>query len=97
MATSRDVGTSLKPIFETLKDMSTDTEKVARGIKEEMENRHPDQDVYFRFNVQHGLELVGPEEYKEMGRAKTVTEDYLQEHWKRLGLCASQLTNSPRM
>lgn len=97
MAASRDVGTSLRPIFETLKDMSTDKKKVARETKEEMENRHPDQDVYFRFNVQQGLEQVGLEECKEMGRVKTVTEDYLQEQWKRLGFCASQLTNSPRM
>ena len=88
----RDVGRSIKPLLETLKAMSTDTEKVAREVKDEIVYIHPGR--YFRFNVQRGLEGVGLEEWKEMDRVKTVTVDYLQENWEQVDLCASRLLNT---
>ena len=88
----RDVGRTLKPLFECLKDMATDTEKVAREFKEEMKYKYGvDQKVYFRFNVQHGLEQIGLEEWKEMDRTKVATQDYLKECWSKVEACASQL------
>ena len=88
----RDVGRSIKPLLETLKAMSTDTEKVAREVKNEIIYSYPGR--YFRFNVQHGLEGVGLEEWKEMDRVKTVTVDYLQGNWEEVDLCASQLLST---
>lgn len=96
MATTKDVGRSLKPLVETMKDMSTDTERIAREVKAEMELRKEKsgQDIYFRFNVQHGLQDVGLEEWKEMNRVKVETEDYLDEHWNTVKQCASRLVSS---
>lgn len=93
---SHDVGRSIKPLFKTLREMSTDTEKVALEVKEEMEHQSPDQDIYFRFNVQHGLQTVGLEEWKDMGRVKTVTENYLKADWKQVTACASQILSPTR-
>lgn len=89
---SRDVGRTIKPLFECLKDMATDTEKVAREFEEEMKYKYGvGQQVYFRFNFQHRLEHVGLEEWKEMDRTKLATQDYLRNHWSQVERCASQL------
>ena len=96
MVGDRDIGRSLKPLFETLQAISTDTEKVAREVKEDLHHRYRDQDVYFRFNIQHGLQDVSLEEWKEMERIQTVTEDYLQENWRRMNACASQILSKAR-
>ena len=50
-----------------------------------------EQQTYFRFNVQHGLEHVELEEWKESDRIKIMTEDYLDIQWSRVKQCASQL------
>ena len=89
---SRDIGRTIKPLFECLKDMATDTEKVGREFEEEMKYKYGiEQQVYFRFNVQHGLEHVGLEEWKEMDRTKVATQDYLRTQWSQVERCASQL------
>ena len=47
--------------------MATDTEKVAREFREEMKHKYGvEQKVYFRFNVQHGLEQVKLEEWSQI-------------------------------
>lgn len=94
MGLSKDVGRSIGPLFETLKEMSTDTENVAREFNDEMAHRCPERKIYFRFNVHRGLEQVSLEEWKEMGRIKIATEDYLNEQWRQVSDCASQLCNS---
>lgn len=91
---SSDVGRSIKPLIKTLKEISTDTENVAREFNEEMAHRYPGQKLYFRFNVQRGLEQVSLEEWKEMGRIKIATADYVNEHWRQVNDCASQLCTS---
>lgn len=92
----RDVGTSVG-LLKTLSDMATDTEQVANEVKEEMKHHRTSGEVYFRFNVQHGLEEVGLEEWQEMGRVKTATEAYLQKKHRKVELCASQLVTASRM
>ena len=88
---SRDVGRTIKPLFECLKDMATDTEKVAREFEEEMKLKYGiDQQIYFRFNVQHGLENIGLEEWKELDRIKVATSDYLKSKWDQVDKCAAQ-------
>jgi hypothetical protein len=49
------------------------------------------QKVYFRFNVQHGLEQVGLEEWKELDKTKLATEEYLTNEWSQVDACAAQL------
>ena len=89
---SRDVGRTIKPLFDKLTEMATDTEKVAREFEEEMKYRYGiEQKVYFRFNVQHGLEQVGLEEWREMDRTKVATQDYLKSYWSRVEACSSQI------
>jgi hypothetical protein len=65
-----------KFLSETLVRITTeaeDTEKkfVARWAK------HYDENRYFRFNVDQGLQEVGLAEYKEQGRIEAVTDEYL--------------------
>jgi hypothetical protein len=89
---SKDIGRRIKPLFESLKDIATDTEKVAGEFREEMKYKYGvEQKVYFRFNVQHGLEQVGLEEWKEMDRTKVATQDYVMQEWSQIEACASQL------
>ncbi len=89
---SRDIGRTIPPLFEKLAEMATDTEKIAREFEEEMKHRYGiEQKVYFRFNVQHGLEQVGLEEWREMGRTKVATQDYLTSDWSRVEACSSQI------
>lgn len=86
-----DVGRKTKPLLETLKTISTDTEKVAREFREEMKSRYPKQNIYFRFNVQHGLGEIGLQEWKELDRTKIATQDYLNENWNEVESCATQI------
>ena len=88
----KDVGNNYKSLFESLAEIATDTEKVAREFEEEMKHRHgAEQPIYFRFNVQHGLEDVGLEEWREMGRTYGVTREYLKRQWTQVDRCVSQL------
>ncbi len=90
--TSRDIGRTIPPLFKKLAEMATDTEKVARDIDKEMKDKYGDeQKVYFRFNVQHGLEQVGLEEWREMDRTKVATQEYLRSDWSRVEACSSQI------
>ncbi|MCJ1424858.1 hypothetical protein MMC29_002746 [Sticta canariensis] len=90
---SKDIGRSMGTLIRTLTEISTDTENMAREFNEEVAYRFPKIYiyVYFRFNVHRGLEHVALEEWKEMGRIKIVTEDYLNEKWRQVGNCATQL------
>lgn len=92
-----DVGRKIKPLFETMKNMSLDTEKIARDFKKEMESRYSEQKVYFRFNVQHGLGQIGLEEWEHMDKTKVATQDYLNERWHEIQLCASQILSPSGM
>lgn len=87
----KDVGRTIRPLFATLAAMSVDTENVAREFKNEMESKNPNCKLYFRFNVQHGLQQVSLEEWKEFDRTKIATHDYLNDHWKEVDLCATQI------
>ncbi|KAL3422240.1 kinesin light chain [Phlyctema vagabunda] len=87
-----DVGRTIKPLLEFLIKQATDTERSAEEFKKEMSSKYGDQQrVYFRFNVQRGLEKVGLEEWKEFGRTITATEKYLHEESDSVDACASQI------
>lgn len=62
---AKDVGNNHKTLFESLAEIATDTEKVARDCEEEMKYRHgTDQQIYFRSNVHYRLEDVGLKEWR---------------------------------
>ncbi|KAH0559979.1 hypothetical protein GP486_003495 [Trichoglossum hirsutum] len=89
---SRDIGRTIMPLFDSLKAMVVDSEKTADEFREDMKSKHGvNQKVYFRLNVQHGLEQIGLEEWKEAGRIKVATEAYTKREWSQIDECASQL------
>lgn len=92
----KDVGTSVA-LFNTIKDIVTDTEQVAEEVQKEIDHLCGTDHIYFRFNVQRGLEGVKLEEWKEMGRIKTVTDSYLLRERQTVNECASQLIKNARM
>jgi hypothetical protein len=92
---SKDVGKAIVPLLATVVAMATDTEKIAKEFEEEMKRQHGnEQKLYFRFNVQHGLEQVGLEEWTELDRTKVETLHYLDTEWSRVEACSSQIINS---
>jgi hypothetical protein len=92
VALSTNVGRTLKPLMETLKSISTEAEETAREVEREMEHEHgPRQGIYFRFNVQNGLQTVGLEEWKKLDCTAVATRDYLKSERGRVQRCASQL------
>lgn len=90
---SSDIGRTIAPLFETMKNMSLDTEKIAREFNKDMELRYPGMNVYFRFNVEQGLGQIGLEEWKEMDRTYIATRDYLIGRREQIKSCASRILN----
>ncbi|KAF2997863.1 hypothetical protein E8E13_002871 [Curvularia kusanoi] len=66
-----------KFLMKTLREIATETETTARKSEnkwaQQMENK-----TYFRFNVDHGLDEVGLEEYTKEGTIESVTDAYLK-------------------
>jgi predicted acylesterase/phospholipase RssA len=92
MHISRDIGRTITPLFESLKLIATDTEQAANEFKEEIKSMQGvDQRAYFRLNVQHGLETVGIEEWKEADRVLVATREYANRERSQIDACASQL------
>lgn len=82
----------------TLKDLATDTQKTA----EDFAKNHKADALAgrnFRFNVSHGLEDVGLEEYKEKSTIAAATKAYLSEPEVRdlVEKCAKALRDSTCM
>ena len=72
-----DVGEKFWDIFETLKKQAADTQKTADHFK----RNHRDlvrNKQYYRFNVDHGLEGIGFEEYAKKGKIVAATRHYLR-------------------
>lgn len=89
---SVDVGRTIKPLMETLKSISTEAEETAREFGTEMEHQLGiNQDVYFRFNVQHGLEKVALQEWKKLEEIRIATRVYLNSVLSSLVKCVSRL------
>ncbi|KAG6825286.1 hypothetical protein H0H92_004161 [Tricholoma furcatifolium] len=61
-------------LVRTLVQIATDCEKTA----EDFERDYPDKQVYYRLNVQHGLEEVGLDEWMKLGEVKTHTMQYIR-------------------
>jgi site-specific recombinase XerD len=67
----------LRFFSETIVNISTETEKTAK--KSALEWRDlSEAHRYFRFNVEQGLQDVDLSEYKETGKIKAATQEYLE-------------------
>jgi predicted acylesterase/phospholipase RssA len=64
-------------LIKSLKNMTTDCETVEGEISQRF-SANPG--IYFRFNVEHGLENVSLEEWKELGNIKAKTIAYLGDY-----------------
>lgn len=88
----KDVGRTFKPLFDKIREIATDTENVAREFEEEMKYKHgAEQRIYYRFNVQNGLDQVRLEEWKEFDRITVATQDYLRVQWSSVEACSRQI------
>ncbi|KAH7304220.1 acyl transferase/acyl hydrolase/lysophospholipase [Rhexocercosporidium sp. MPI-PUGE-AT-0058] len=69
-------GSTLKTVVETLKDMSTETERTAESFLQEHTDLDSDRRL-FRFNVEQGLEDIGLEESQKQYLIAAATYRYL--------------------
>ncbi|KAF9768988.1 hypothetical protein IL306_013653 [Fusarium sp. DS 682] len=76
-----------------LAKMATDAEKIAESSLKRW-RQHYDQNRYFRFNVDHGLQSVGMKEYKKKGEIQAATYRYLDSHMQSIMVrkCVENLT-----
>ena len=68
---------AIKFLSKSLERIVTDTEETERKFIARWA-KHYDENRYFRFNVDQGLQDVGLAEYKERGRMQAATEKYLR-------------------
>lgn len=68
--------TSPLKLIETLKDMATESDRTAERVQRRFRNT---KDTYLRFSVDRGLEDIGLEEWKNLGKVRTYTTGYLQQ------------------
>ncbi|KAH8894272.1 FabD/lysophospholipase-like protein [Thozetella sp. PMI_491] len=66
----------LKFLTKSLRQIATETEETAQKFIARW-RRHYDQNRYFRFNVEQGLQDVGLAEYTEQGSIETATHSYI--------------------
>ena len=63
-------------LIDALKEIATDCEKVEKEVAQRFATT---PGIYFRFNVEHGLERIPMESYDELGNIKSKTINYLQD------------------
>jgi hypothetical protein len=57
-------------------DIATETEETEKRFIAKWK-KHYDENRYFRFNVDQGLQNIGLDEYKQQGAMESATERYL--------------------
>jgi hypothetical protein len=81
-------------LAKTLKEMATDTQTVANEFRNEIISKYgPDQQLYFRFNVERGLEELGLEDCQPRHQAQiqTATNLYLEGIADQIEICARRI------
>lgn len=63
-------------LIDALKEIATDCERVEKEVAQRFATT---PGIYFRFNVEHGLERIPMESYDELGNIKAKTINYLQD------------------
>lgn len=76
----------------TLREIATETETTAESFISRWRQQY-EQKRYFRFNVDHGLQGIGLEEYAEQGTIEAATDKYLKhtEQKARVRYCIQNL------
>ena len=67
-----------RAIVQALKDLTTETENTAREFIDRW-RQHYDENRYFRFNVDQGLQNVGLAEYRDRATIEAATEEYFNQ------------------
>lgn len=65
-----------KFLGQTVVGIATETEKTEKNFIARWK-KHFDENRYFRFNVDQGLQSIGLDEYKKKGMVESATERYL--------------------
>ena len=81
---------SVQGLLTTLKNITLETRQSAKDFR----NAHlnlVEVGKYYRFNVTHGLENIGLEEYKKEGLMRTATTDYMEEMSGASNRCAEAI------
>ena len=86
---------ALKIFTKTLKEIATQTEQTAESFARNHRGLFL-QERYFRFNVMHGLDNVGLEEYEKENMIASATSDYMesQNMQKQTQLCSNALKDN---
>lgn len=80
--------------MEALKAISTEAEKTASQVLQEMENNHGiHQNIYYRFNVQRGLEGVGLDEWAKVENIIVATREYQESQRSKIQTYVRQILN----
>jgi predicted acylesterase/phospholipase RssA len=66
----------VKFLGKTVVDIATETEETEKRFIAKW-RKHYDENRYFRFNVDQGLQSIGLDEYKQQGAMESATERYL--------------------
>lgn len=77
-------------ILKALKNMATSSKKVADRLDELYSNTN-NTNIYFRFDVSHGLEDIGLSDWKETSTISAHTRNYLEENRRRINECTKSL------
>ena len=78
---------SRRSILEALKEMASSSKRVA----DRLNTRFHDNPVYYRLDVQRGLEDITLSDWKQTSTISAHTRNYLQDERKRIELCATTL------
>ncbi len=87
------VGTKAKDVLNTCIRLATEADQTARQFRDNQPHM-VQMNKYFRFNVEQGLQDVGMEEWKTLGKViEPATMDYLDEVKEEIVKCARILKN----
>ena len=86
------IGDSRLSILEALKKMASSSNKVADRLNTRFRNNA----IYFRFNVQKGLEDITLSDWKQRSTISAHTSNYLEDESERIKLCAAMLGRATR-
>ncbi|KAI1170460.1 hypothetical protein F4777DRAFT_569179 [Nemania sp. FL0916] len=67
--------TNIKQIIQTTRGMITDSEMIAERVQKTF--RHT-KDIYFRFNVDRGMNKIALDEWKQLDAVRAHTREYMQ-------------------
>lgn len=87
-----DIGSKLQDLVKTLVAIATDTQQTHIDFKKKVTSSYGiHQDYYFRFNVEHGLENISLEEWKQIESIDVATGAYIEENRGEIRRCAESL------